>query len=150
MLSNHFGSNWFVCTRAIVANVAGRRYLDEDWCFRQHFARTIDVYGGNVGNVDDTAQCHVIIARRTFHLSEKTNNVYIDDDVCFDQQLLDELGRGTSTSDGLSIANAVVDALLRRSARSIFATHYHKLNVNFDKTYRNNLNSFLIKGYLCK
>jgi len=51
--------------------------------------------------------------------------------VCFDRQLLDELGRGTSTSDGLSIANAVVDALLRRSARSIFATHYHKLNVNF-------------------
>jgi DNA mismatch repair protein MutS len=43
--------------------------------------------------------------------------------------LLDEIGRGTATFDGLSIAWAVAEYLagdLR--ARSIFATHYHELN----------------------
>jgi len=40
---------------------------------------------------------------------------------------LDELGRGTSTSDGFAIASAVVDALARVGARTLFATHYHRL-----------------------
>lgn len=42
--------------------------------------------------------------------------------------LLDEVGRGTSTFDGLSIAWAVVEYINERlSARTIFATHYHEL-----------------------
>ena len=42
--------------------------------------------------------------------------------------LLDEVGRGTSTFDGLSIAWAVVEALHSGSkARTLFATHYHEL-----------------------
>jgi DNA mismatch repair protein MutS len=42
--------------------------------------------------------------------------------------LLDEVGRGTSTFDGLSIAWAVVEHLQKNTrARSLFATHYHEL-----------------------
>jgi DNA mismatch repair protein MutS len=42
--------------------------------------------------------------------------------------LLDEVGRGTSTFDGLSIAWAVVEHLQRHTrARTLFATHYHEL-----------------------
>jgi DNA mismatch repair protein MutS len=44
--------------------------------------------------------------------------------------ILDEIGRGTSTYDGLSIAWAVAEALHDRSAkgvRTLFATHYHEL-----------------------
>jgi DNA mismatch repair protein MutS len=44
--------------------------------------------------------------------------------------LLDEIGRGTATFDGLSIAWAVAEALSRdetRRARALFATHYHEL-----------------------
>jgi DNA mismatch repair protein MutS len=42
--------------------------------------------------------------------------------------LLDEVGRGTSTFDGLSIAWAVVEALHRGARpRTLFATHYHEL-----------------------
>ena len=42
--------------------------------------------------------------------------------------LLDEIGRGTSTYDGLSIAWAVVEDLNSKKSNSIFATHYHQLN----------------------
>ncbi len=44
--------------------------------------------------------------------------------------LLDEIGRGTSTYDGYSIAKAVVEYIHNRSragVRSLFATHYHQL-----------------------
>ena len=45
--------------------------------------------------------------------------------------ILDEIGRGTSTYDGLSIAWAVVDHLCRVAGniRTLFATHYHELTV---------------------
>jgi len=43
--------------------------------------------------------------------------------------LLDEIGRGTATFDGLSIAWAVAEHLAGAiRARSVFATHYHELN----------------------
>ena len=44
--------------------------------------------------------------------------------------LLDEVGRGTSTFDGMAIARAVVEFLHNRrevAARTLFATHYHEL-----------------------
>ena len=44
---------------------------------------------------------------------------------------LDEIGRGTSTFDGLSIAWAVVEYLVDRQkigAKTLFATHYHELS----------------------
>jgi DNA mismatch repair protein MutS len=42
--------------------------------------------------------------------------------------ILDEIGRGTSTYDGLSIAWAVCEYLQRLGAKTLFATHYHHLN----------------------
>jgi DNA mismatch repair protein MutS len=41
--------------------------------------------------------------------------------------VLDEIGRGTSTFDGISIAWAVAEAMLERRVKTLFATHYHEL-----------------------
>ena len=41
--------------------------------------------------------------------------------------ILDEIGRGTATHDGLSIAWATAEALAERGARTLFATHYFEL-----------------------
>ena len=51
--------------------------------------------------------------------------------------LLDEMGRGTATYDGLSLAWAVVEHLHDRvGARTLFATHYHELTMLEDRLPR--------------
>ncbi|KGG20532.1 DNA mismatch repair protein MutS [Prochlorococcus marinus] len=57
--------------------------------------------------------------------------------------LLDEIGRGTSTFDGLSIAWSVSEFLAKNiKSRSIFATHYHELNQISE--YNENVENFQV------
>lgn len=53
--------------------------------------------------------------------------------------VLDEIGRGTSTYDGLAIAWAVAEALVQIGCKTLFATHYHYLNelANLTPSVRN-------------
>ncbi len=77
-----------------------------------------------VGAVDDLAAGQstfmVEMIETAFILNKATDKSLV---------LLDEIGRGTSTFDGLSIAWSVSEFLAQNiKSRSIFATHYHELN----------------------
>ncbi len=105
-----------------------------------------------VGAVDDLASGQstfmVEMIETAFILNNATTNSLV---------LLDEIGRGTSTFDGLSIAWSVSEFLAKKiKSRSIFATHYHELNQISDYIdnvenyqvlveYNNNSLSFLHK-----
>lgn len=62
--------------------------------------------------------------------------------------ILDEVGRGTSTLDGLSIAFAVSEYLLMKvKARAVFATHYHEL-IDLEEDFSNVVNlSMAVKEF---
>jgi DNA mismatch repair protein MutS len=52
--------------------------------------------------------------------------------------ILDEIGRGTSTFDGMSIARAVIEYIRQKiHAKTLFATHYHELTVMEDDLIKN-------------
>jgi DNA mismatch repair protein MutS len=43
--------------------------------------------------------------------------------------IMDEIGRGTSTQDGMSLAYAMMRFLMEKSIKTLFATHYHELTM---------------------
>lgn len=76
-----------------------------------------------VGASDDLAQ-----GRSTFMVEMSETALILNQATERSLVLLDEIGRGTATYDGLSIAWAVVEAMHDRiRSRTIFATHYHEL-----------------------
>ena len=76
-----------------------------------------------VGASDDLAR-----GRSTFMVEMSETALILNQATDRSLVLLDEIGRGTSTLDGLSIAWAVAEAMHDRvQARTIFATHYHEL-----------------------
>ncbi|WP_269623541.1 DNA mismatch repair protein MutS [Prochlorococcus marinus] len=91
-----------------------------------------------VGAVDDLAAGQstfmVEMAETAFILNQATKNSLV---------LLDEIGRGTSTFDGLSIAWSVSEFLARSiRSRTIFATHYQELNALSESL--NNISNFQV------
>ena len=77
-----------------------------------------------VGAVDDLAT-----GQSTFMVEMNETANILNHATVSSLVLLDEIGRGTATFDGLSIAWAVAEHLASEiSARTIFATHYHELN----------------------
>ena len=74
------------------------------------------------------ASDRILCGESTFLVELKETSLALSQGSEHSLVLLDELGRGTSTYDGLAIAYAVVDSLRKAvRARTLFATHYHLL-----------------------
>ena len=73
--------------------------------------------------------------------------VAAQDDPSFSLVILDEIGRGTSTFDGMSIAWAVSEYLHDKGTRTLFATHYHELTELEDQLDRVNNYNIAVKEW---
>lgn len=84
----------------------------------------VDRISTRIGASDDLAR-----GRSTFLVEMVETSAILNHATARSLVVLDEVGRGTSTFDGLAIAWAVAEHLVERvGARTIFATHYHELN----------------------
>lgn len=103
----------------------------------------IDRLFSRVGAADDLARGHstfmVEMVETAVILNQATNRSLV---------ILDEIGRGTSTFDGLSIAWACVEQLHEvNQCRGLFATHYHELTSLTDKLPALSCHSMQVKEW---
>ncbi|EAL69456.1 hypothetical protein DDB_G0275999 [Dictyostelium discoideum AX4] len=90
----------------------------------------VDAIFSRVGSSDDLSNDKstfmVEMVETASILKKATNRSFV---------IMDEVGRGTSTLDGISIAQSVVEYLNQvNRCRTLFATHYHELTKNLDET----------------
>jgi DNA mismatch repair protein MutS len=90
---------------------------------------TIDMLASRIGASDDLAS-----GRSTFMVEMIETAAILNQAGPRSLVILDEIGRGTSTFDGLSIAQATIEHLHNiNHSRTLFATHYHELTALQDK-----------------
>ena len=97
-------------------------------CFvpaKQAFIPVIDSIFTRVGASDDLSS-----GRSTFMVEMSEVSEILQNATANSLVILDEIGRGTSTFDGMSIAKSVVEFINNKSiigCKTLFATHYHEL-----------------------
>ena len=89
----------------------------------------IDKIFTRVGAVDDLS-----MGQSTFMVEMNETALILNSATDRSLILLDEIGRGTSTYDGVAIAWSVAEYIVNSiKARTIFATHYHELNIMYEQ-----------------
>lgn len=74
------------------------------------------------------ASDRILEGKSTFYVEMEETNSILKFATIRSLAILDELGRGTSTYDGYSIAHAVMTHLVTKvKCRTLFSTHYHML-----------------------
>jgi DNA mismatch repair protein MutS len=92
----------------------------------------VDRLYSRVGAADDLAR-----GRSTFMVEMVETAAILNGATARSLVILDEIGRGTATFDGLSIAWAAIEHLHERiRCRALFATHYHELTALADRLPR--------------
>ena len=137
---NMAGKSTFLRQNAIIAIMAQMGAFVP--CRHAHIG-IIDKIFSRVGASDDLAR-----GRSTFMVEMVETAAILNqaDERSF--VILDEIGRGTATFDGLSIAWAVVEHLHEKNkCRSLFATHYHELTSLTAKLSRLSLHCMKIKEF---
>ena len=100
--------------------------------------KIIDRIFTRIGAVDDQST-----GQSTFMVEMSETASILNQATCNSLVLLDEIGRGTSTFDGLSIAWSVSEYIAKKiTCNTIFATHYHELN--YLKNSNDNIENFQV------
>uniref|UniRef100_A0A6N2MZA2 DNA mismatch repair protein n=1 Tax=Salix viminalis TaxID=40686 RepID=A0A6N2MZA2_SALVM len=80
------------------------------------------------------AKDHIMSGQSTFLTELSETALMLSSATCNSLVALDELGRGTSTSDGQAIAESVLEHFVHKvKCRGMFSTHYHRLAVDYQK-----------------
>ena len=123
---NMAGKSTFLRQNALIAILA------QMGCFVPAQSCTIgliDRIFSRVGANDDLAR-----GRSTFMVEMVETASILNQSTNKSLVIMDEIGRGTSTYDGMSIAWACIEYLCyKNKCRGLFATHYHELNLLCDK-----------------
>ena len=137
---NMAGKSTFLRQNALIA------ILGQIGCFVPADAAHIGVIDrlfSRVGASDDLAR-----GRSTFMVEMVETAAILNQASPRSLVILDEIGRGTATYDGLSIAWATVEHLHERSrCRGLFATHYHELTALADRLDRLSCHAMRIKEW---
>ncbi|MDD4011171.1 MAG: DNA mismatch repair protein MutS [Sphaerochaetaceae bacterium] len=75
-----------------------------------------------VGSADNLAR-----GQSTFMVEMKEASYIVRTCTTKSLVIMDEIGRGTSTQEGMSLAYAIMDFLVAKKVKTLFATHYHEL-----------------------